>query len=184
MGTTKAEFARLMGVGPQNVSRWIKKGIIHPLEDGTIDLNQAIEDLRKNRDPVRRLNWKIGAGKPIFNEEGRPDWATENRYRDLQIMTILHFHEWSVNRMARILIKLLKNLHPNDILAKSITVLDSIKRGELVKEYLTQGVFEKEAKGSLGNGDHPKNIEVSFPESIMTLLKDRKVNKFVFGEDE
>ncbi len=86
--------------------------------------------------------------------------------------------------MTPILIKLLKGLHPNDILAKSITVLDSIKRGELVEEYLTQGVFEKEAKGSLGNGDHPKNIEVSFPESIMTLLKDRKVNKFVFGEDE
>ncbi len=185
MGTTKAEFARLLGVSPSNVSRWIRKGIIKPLEDGTIDLNQATEDLRKNRDPIKRFNWRMGAGKPLTpDDEGKPPWATGNRYRDLETIILLHFHEWVVNRMTPILIKLLKELHPNDILAKSVAVLDSIKRGELVREYLAEGVFEREMNGSLGDGTLPKNVDVRFPESIVRILKDRKVNTFVFGEEE
>ncbi len=174
MDITKSEFARRTGVTRQNVDRWIKRGIIRPNRDGRIDSDRGFKDLEKYLDPSRR----------IASRERKPDWATGNEYRDLQIMTVLHFHEWVTNQMTPVLIKLLKALHPNnDVLAKSIVVLDSIKRGELVKEYLTEGVLEKEARGSLGDGTLPKNLDVSFPESIMNLLKDRKVHNLVFGEE-
>lgn len=47
-----AEFARLLGVSRQTVSKWIEKGIVTLLPDGRLDPVRAIRDVIRKADPA------------------------------------------------------------------------------------------------------------------------------------
>jgi len=46
-----AEFARLVGVSKQSVSRWLKAGKLTPTFDGKIDVHRGVQQILRNTDP-------------------------------------------------------------------------------------------------------------------------------------
>lgn len=61
MKVRKGQFAKMMGLSPGRISQYISEGILDEsvLPDGTLDLDIALREVKRNVDPLKKMDYRL-----------------------------------------------------------------------------------------------------------------------------
>ena len=186
---SQADFSRMQGVSRARVSQWIKDGTISLELDGRIDPAKAGDELEKNLDLGKRLDWETSSiAQAREGRDGPPHPFTGNLVKDMTITTLTFFYEHYINIMVPILLKLfMENFHADKESAQEAVICFGFKAHEIVKNFLEKDIFDKRLRSLVGIGidqfwgeisgrkmqrtSPPKHFRMGHPEALLKLLK-------------
>jgi len=188
MGISKSEFAERQGVSKGRVSQWLKTGVIKCLSDGSIDPEEGEYELSRNRDANKRLDYKLRIEQKRFTHDDSPPPPFTGSLRDFAILGFMAFYPFYIEKMAPLLLDLLKQ-HVADKNAKGATVCFAFKVRELIDEFVGKDIFKKFLrdktgedldqlsadlfyKGKRRKGCLPRRLHLKHPPIVARLLKE------------
>lgn len=187
MKVSQRKFAELEGVSRQRVNQWVAQNIISLDLNGKVDVEKAREELRRNRDENKRIDWATSY-LTARNDGHRPPAPFSGTLRDWVIMGLAVFYPFFIEKMVPMHLELFKMLHVRERDAKGLAVCFAFAVNELTNEFIQKDVFKNFILDAAGEdidelSDHlfrrkhrkhirPGRLKLEHPPVISGLLKE------------